>query len=78
MGTFFQMSNGVMSVVERDDGVDTIVTRNNWIDKFDGTGSSGLTIDFTKAQIFTFDQEWLGVGRVRMGFVINGNFYPCY
>ena len=24
--------------------------------------------------IFAIDQEWLGVGRVRFGFVINGSF----
>ncbi len=34
----------------------------NWnVDKLDGTGPSGVSIDFTKAQITTFDYEWLAV-----------------
>jgi hypothetical protein len=53
--------------------VTTSVTQANWnFDKFDGTGPSGITIDFSKTQIFMFDLQWLGVGRVRVGFYING------
>jgi hypothetical protein len=44
----------------------------------DGTGPSGITLDLTKAQILFMDLEWLGVGTVRIGFVINGNFYVCH
>lgn len=47
-------------------------------DKLNGTGASGITIDITKAQIFWMDIEWLGVGSVRMGFVINGQFIVCH
>jgi len=42
------------------------------LDPLDGTGPSGVTLDTSKAQIFIVDFEWLGVGRVRMGFNING------
>lgn len=60
--------------------VDTnAVTQANWnIDKFDGTGPSGQTVDWTKTQIFFADLEWLGVGRVRVGFVINGVIYYAH
>jgi len=44
----------------------------------DGTGPSGITLDITKSQIFWIDLEWLGVGSVRCGFVINGEFYTCH
>jgi hypothetical protein len=44
----------------------------------DGTGPSGLTLDISKAQILWMDLEWLGVGTVKMGFVINGTFYICH
>lgn len=55
------------------------VTKANWnIDKFDGTGPSGVTLDFTKTQIFFTDLEWLGVGRVRVGFVVNGIIYYAH
>lgn len=49
------------------------VTQANWnVDKFDGTGPSGITLDFTKSQILFFDIEWLGVGDVRCGFYSHG------
>lgn len=52
--------------------VDTEVTQLNWnIDKCNGTNSS-FTIDTTKTQLVFFDYQWLGVGRVRCGFVHNG------
>jgi hypothetical protein len=44
----------------------------------DGSGPSGITLDLTKAQILFMDFEWLGVGTVRIGFVIDGNFYICH
>jgi hypothetical protein len=40
--------------------------------------SSGVTLDITKAQIFWSDIEWLGVGSVRCGFVINGQFVVAH
>ncbi len=46
--------------------VDTVVSRVDWnIDKLDGTGPSGLTIDETKCQILIIDYQFLGMGRVR-------------
>lgn len=48
------------------------------IDKFDGTGASGITLDFTKNQIFAIDFEWLSLGRVRFGFFINGKLFYAH
>lgn len=48
------------------------------IDTLDGNGASGLTIDFTKGQIFAVDYEWLGLGRVRFGFYLNGKLYYAH
>jgi len=59
--------------------VDTRVLQASWnLDKLNGTGASGITLDFTKTQIFFCDFEWLGVGRVRFGFFINGKPYYCH
>jgi len=59
--------------------IDTVVLQQDWNgDKLDGTGPSGLTLDLTKAQILWMDLEWLGVGSVRMGFVINEQFILCH
>jgi hypothetical protein len=55
------------------------VTQANWNgDKLDGTGPSGITLDVTKTQILFADFEWLGVGNVRCGFVLNGVFIVCH
>lgn len=55
------------------------VAQSEWnIDTFDGTGPSGLTLDPTKTQILVFDYEWLGVGRVRMGWNIGGVTYYAH
>jgi hypothetical protein len=35
-------------------------------------------LDFSKANIFMGDLEWLGVGRVRAGFVIDGEMRYCH
>jgi hypothetical protein len=60
-------------------GTETVVAQANWnIDKLDGTGVSGITLDITKAQILWMDIEWLGLGTVRMGFVIDGKFIHCH
>ncbi len=47
-------------------------------DRLDGTGPSGVTFDQTKTQILFLDFEWLGVGTVRFGFVINGQFIVAH
>ena len=39
---------------------------------------SGIVLDPTLTQIFWCDVEWLGVGNVRTGFVINGEFIVCH
>ena len=55
------------------------IPQSAWnVDRFDGTGKSGLNIDFSKSQIFTIDYEWLGVGRTRLGFVFNGHIYYAH
>lgn len=41
-------------------------------DRLDGSGASGLTLDITKTQLMFVDLQWLGVGRVRVGFFIDG------
>lgn len=53
--------------------VNTRVAQTDWNgDKLDGTGLSARTLDLSKTQIFWLDIEWLGVGDVRCGFVVDG------
>lgn len=52
------------------------VVQSAWnVDTLDGTGASGLILDESEAIIGIIDLEWLGVGRVRVGFVIDGQIY---
>ena len=76
-GCFFELNGTTLYSVIRLNNVDNKVAQSAWnYDKFDGLGPSGFTItDFSKARILAIDQEWLGVGRVRFGFFINGMFY---
>lgn len=54
--------------------VTTYVDQADWnIDKLDGTGPSGYTVDWSKVQIFGSSMEWLGVGSVWFFVVINGD-----
>jgi hypothetical protein len=56
-------------------GTTTRIRQDAWnADKFDGTGSSGRNIDVNKTQILWMDIEWLGVGDIRVGFVVDGGF----
>jgi hypothetical protein len=58
---------------------ETRVHQSDWSqDKLDGKGKSGFTLDPAKAQIFWIDVEWLGLGTVRAGFVINGQLIHCH
>ena len=82
-GYYLELNNSTVSFVERSfvtgAAVDTPVAKASWnVDPMDGSGPSGITLDLTKSQILFMDLEWLGVGTVRIGFVINGNFYVCH
>ena len=82
-GYYLELNDSIVSFYERTSVsgslVNNQVTQANWnVDKLDGTGASGVTLDLTKAQILFMDLEWLGVGTVRMGFIINGNYYVCH
>ena len=54
------------------------LSRNNgdWLDNLDGTGPSGITVDFNRSNILACDFQWLGVGRVRVGIDIDGILVP--
>lgn len=83
-GIFFQVNNSTKSFVIRTNTSGTpsdarTVNQADWNgDKLDGTGPSGITLDITTSQIFFTDLEWLGVGTVRVGFMINGDYIVCH
>lgn len=83
-GVFFQRIDGTNSFVLRSyvTGVASdarTVDQASWNgDKLDGSGPSGITLDSAKSQILWMDFEWLGVGSVRCGFIINGEYILCH
>jgi hypothetical protein len=82
-GIYLELDGSTLSFVERSSVsgsvVETKISQANWNgDKLDGTGEHGFTLDIAKAQIMWADIEWLGLGTVRLGFVINGIFILCH
>jgi len=74
-GVYLQQDGLTLSICLASQSLNTItkVDQSSWNeDKFDGTGTSGRTIDITKGNIFWTDIEWLGVGDVRTGFFVDG------
>lgn len=82
-GFYFEQNGTDYNIVRRsysNGSIDnTAIAQADWnVDPLDGTGPSKITADFSKSQIFWMDVEWLGVGSVRTGFVINGQFVICH
>jgi hypothetical protein len=82
-GVYLELDDSTLYLVKRSSVSGSVssnrIPQSQWnIDKLDGNGPSGITIDITKAQILWIDIEWLGLGTVRTGFVINGQFVPCH
>jgi hypothetical protein len=76
-GLFLRSINTVAAFTRRTrtsgSTVETTINQIDWnLDTMNGAGPSGKTIDWTKTQIMYIDFEWLGVGRARMGFLIDG------
>jgi len=82
-GIYLELDGTNLYLVERSlvtgSPTETRVSQTNWnFDNLLGNGPSRKTLDITKAQIMFIDIEWLGVGSVRCGFVIDGVFIQCH
>lgn len=78
-GIYLEQDGTDVYLVLRNGGVNNRISQSNWnVNKLDGTEDNGITLDLTKSQIMWMDIEWLGVGSVRTGFVINGQFIICH
>lgn len=83
-GVFFSKTDGTKAFTLRTNTSGTpsdarTVSQASWNgDKLDGTGASGLTLDLSHPQILWMDFEWLGVGSVRCGFIIDGQYIVCH
>lgn len=83
-GIFFeQTGDGTLSFVVRSyvsgSVVETRVSQSDWNrNKCNGVGPNAFTIDITKTQLIFIDFQWLGVGRVRVGFVHEGEYITAH
>lgn len=82
-GIYFELDGTTSYLVKRSSItgsiINTRIEQSDWnVDPLDGTGPSGVVLDITKSQIFWIDIEWLGVGSVRAGFIINGQLIVCH
>jgi len=85
-GVYLELDGNTLNFVERSyvggSVSETRVSQANWnIDTLLGavnTSPSQITLDISKAQIMFIDIEWLGLGTVRCGFVIDGRLIHCH
>ena len=86
-GVYFEVNGTTKNMVIRSSSTGSLtyetVPQGSWNgDRLDGSGGSnnpsGITLNVDRDQIFWMDIEWLGVGSVRTGFVIDGQFYVCH
>ena len=72
-GIYLELNtSGIVSFNIKNNSTLTSVSQTNW------NVNTLSILDITRAQILWFDIEWLGVGSVRMGFVIDGEFILCH
>ena len=82
-GIFFTADGTTLKIVRRTytsgAAVDTEISQSSWNgDTLNGTGASGFTLNAATSNILFIDIEWLGVGSVRVGFVINGQLITAH
>lgn len=86
-GVYFEADGTTLYLVIRSTAtgatVEERIAQSSWNgDRLTGAGGtnnpSGIELNPTLTQIFWCDIEWLGVGNVRAGFIINGEFIVCH
>jgi len=82
-GVYFEQDGLINYVVRRTStsgaAVNVRVAQADWnIDKFDGTGVSGITIDFSRHQAFFIQYAFQGLGNITYGFYLNGQILFCH
>jgi|688.fasta_scaffold18652_11 hypothetical protein len=78
-GVYFEAVGTTLNLVIRSSTTGVVVEERIAQASWNGnTLLSGIVLDPTLTQIFWCDIEWLGVGNVRVGFVINGQFIVCH
>ena len=76
-GFYVKKSSSGISFVIRTKATGTVleteIPQSSWNDdQMNGSGKSGINIDFSKMQIIAFDMSYTGGGFIRFGFLVDG------
>jgi hypothetical protein len=78
-GVAFFYDEGTMKTLIRSKAtgsvVDTVEAISTWDDPLDGSGRSGIEVDWTKTQVLIISYGWLGVDTVTFSLKIDGQIY---
>ena len=81
-GVGFQSVDGVISVFKYSSLMpldNRLISQDNWnLDKLDGTGPSGKSVDFQTGATFVVNFQWGGYSTIRYGVVIDGKTIYCH
>lgn len=81
-GVFFRLDGTTPKLVRRTSTsgstVDNEITQASWDDPLDGTGPSGITIDWAKYQLFYIQYAWLGGNAIEWGIFDKGVKIPVH
>lgn len=73
-GFYYLYNASGMNVAVVRNGVETIMPQATWnVDKMDGTGPSGRTLDMTRGQTFQVVYSWYGFGAIVFNIVSTDN-----
>ncbi len=79
-GVFLERTNTGMQIRLSSSTIpDQLVSQSSWnVDKMDGSGVSGIQLNPGMSQHLVIDFQWLGVGRVRVGFSVDGKTHYAH
>lgn len=85
-GIFFETNGTTFNMVIRSSSsgvvVEDRIAQANWntnsMSNSIGVNPSGITLNPALDQIWFCDIEWLGVGTVRVGFIVDGQYITCH
>jgi hypothetical protein len=74
-GYYYEQVGGVNYISSISNGVESFkVAQSSWnVDKMDGTGASGKTLDLTAGNIFNIKFAWYGYGTIEFAILIKSN-----
>lgn len=82
-GIFFSQVGATLNVNTRTfasgAAVDTTVAQASWnLDKLNGTGASGVTLNLSDIVAYIIEYDWWGSGTARLGIIYNGSIIYCH